>query len=300
MIVSIGEILCDLIGEEQNGITSFKRYAGGAPFNVACNAKFAGAKAGFIGRVGKDVMGSYLIDFVDSMGLDYVGITVDKVRNTTLAFVELKACGERDFTFMRHDTADFNMDIKDIDFSKLTKKGMSIVHVGSLMLSEAKGKKLAAEVVDKAKKKGLVLSFDVNFRTDIFGSVKKAKAAYMPLIEAADILKFSEDEIVEFTGETDIFEAVKAFAKPGRLLAVTMGDKGSLLSFYNKTQLIASTPVKAIDTTGAGDAFYGALLAKVDQIGFSNLTFDKLIPCFEYANQIGAMSVTKKGAINRF
>lgn len=51
MILSIGEILADFIGEDE---TKFRMCCGGAPFNVAVNAKHAGAKVGFIGRVGKD------------------------------------------------------------------------------------------------------------------------------------------------------------------------------------------------------------------------------------------------------
>lgn len=98
MILSIGEILADMIGEEQNGVTAFKMYGGGAPFNVAVNAKNAGAKAGFIGRVGRDPVGKFLKGFAAGAGLDFCGIQEDETRNTTLAFVTLKG-GERDFAF---------------------------------------------------------------------------------------------------------------------------------------------------------------------------------------------------------
>ena len=94
MILSIGEILADMIGEEQNGVTAFKMYGGGAPFNVAVNAK----KAGFIGRVGRDPVGKFLKGFAAGAGLDFCGIQEDETRNTTLAFVTLKG-GERDFAF---------------------------------------------------------------------------------------------------------------------------------------------------------------------------------------------------------
>ncbi|MDR3217117.1 MAG: carbohydrate kinase [Clostridiaceae bacterium] len=297
MILSVGEILCDLIGETDGNVTSFVRFAGGAPFNVACNAHFAGAESAFVGKVGRDVMGDFLLRFADSLGFDRSDIKVDKRRNTTLAFVEIRD-GEREFTFFRNNTADYNLKIDEIDFSKY--KGLSILHLGSLMLSELTGRNLAKNLIKAASTRGLKISFDVNFRSDIFGSPQKAIAAYTPLIEAAHILKFSESELADFTEETKLAAAVAKLARPGRLLAVTLGKDGSLFSFNGITEVVPTIPVKAVDTTGAGDAFYGALLAKVDAIGLDNLTHDDLIAAFVYANRIGAIAVQKKGAINSF
>ena len=113
MILSIGEILADMVGETVDGTLTFKSFCGGAPFNVAVNAKLAGANVGFIGRVGKDVIGRFVTDEAKKANLDSLDIQVDKERNTTLAFVTLTD-GERDFAFNRHDTADYNIDINEI------------------------------------------------------------------------------------------------------------------------------------------------------------------------------------------
>ena len=88
-----------------------------APFNVAVNSKNAGATVGFIGRVGKDVIGRFVTDEAKKADLDFLDIQVDNERNTTLAFVTLTD-GERDFAFNRHDTEDFNIKIEEIDFNK--------------------------------------------------------------------------------------------------------------------------------------------------------------------------------------
>ena len=137
MILSIGEILADMVGSYEDGDLTFKTFCGGAPFNVAVNAKKAGAEVGFIGRVGKDVIGRFVEGQAIKANLDYLDIQIDKERNTTLAFVTLDN-GERDFAFNRHDTADYNLEIELIDFNKY--KGLKILHLGSLMLSEEKGK----------------------------------------------------------------------------------------------------------------------------------------------------------------
>ena len=117
MILSIGEILADMVGETVDGTLAFKSFCGGAPFNVAVNAKKASASVGFIGRVGKDVIGRFVTEEAKKAKLDYLDIQEDDERNTTLAFVTLTD-GERDFAFNRHDTADFNIDINEIEFEK--------------------------------------------------------------------------------------------------------------------------------------------------------------------------------------
>lgn len=94
----MGEILADIVGSNENGTLTFKSFCGGAPFNVAVNAKNAGATVGFIGRVGKDVIGRFVTDEAKKANLDFLDIQVDNERNTTLAFVTLSD-GERDFAF---------------------------------------------------------------------------------------------------------------------------------------------------------------------------------------------------------
>ena len=70
MILSIGEILADMVGSNENGTLTFKSFCGGAPFNVAVNAKNAGASVGFIGRVGKDVIGRFVTE--EAKGLIWI------------------------------------------------------------------------------------------------------------------------------------------------------------------------------------------------------------------------------------
>ena len=161
-----------MVGETKDGVLTFKSFCGGAPFNVAVNAKNAGATVGFIGRVGKDVIGRFVTEEAKKAKLDYLDIQVDDKRNTTLAFVTLTD-GERDFAFNRHDTADFNIDIDIIDFNKY--KDLNIIHLGSLMLSEENGKVFAEKIAKKAKALGAKLSFDMNFRMDTYKDFLDAK-----------------------------------------------------------------------------------------------------------------------------
>ena len=291
MILSIGEILADFIGEDE---TKFRMCCGGAPFNVAVNAKHAGAKVGFIGRVGKDPVGNYLKKYASKENLDLCKIQTDEVRNTTLAFVTLQN-GERNFGFFRHDTADFHIDISSPVFENLGKA--DIVHLGSLMLSEEKGCLFAQKIVEKVHQAGKLLSFDVNFRSDLYSDFEEAKNIYLPYIEKADILKFSEDELELFTGEKDIEKGAERLNKKSGLLLITMGGKGSYYQFGKLRGFVETVSVKPVDTTGAGDAFYGTALAGLDGKKLEKLSEEELKNILSQANIAGAAATQHKGAL---
>lgn len=291
MILCIGEILADMIGEEENGTTVYKQYCGGAAFNVAVNAKQAGASVGFIGRVGKDPVGKFLFGYAQKSGLNFLSVQKDEKRNTTLALVSLTD-GERDFSFFRHDTADFHIDgraVRLADFADLT-----IVHLGSLMLSEKKGRALAIQIANKTKKAKKLLSFDVNFRMDLYHGLQEAIDAYRPIVNKADILKFSEDEILAYTGARDLETAIEKMQKKDRLLLITLGSKGSRYVYNGQSTLVATEKICPIDTTGAGDAFFGTVLACLEN---KNFTKENIERALLKGNQAGARTTQFKGAI---
>lgn len=292
MILSVGEILADMIGQKEDGVTTFKAFCGGAPFNLAVNAKQSGAKVGFVGRVGNDVIGRFVLGEAQKAHLERLDIQIDAERNTTIAFVTLTD-GERDFAFNRHDTADFNIDFDDIDFESY--ENLEIVHLGSLMLSEQKGREFAEKIANKASELGAKLSFDMNFRKDIYKNFEDAKRAYAPFVECADIIKFSDDELTDYTGISDMDEAAKSVLKKDKLLLVTLGKSGSAY-YYNDLKGIVSSisGVKCVDTTGAGDAFFGAFLANIEG---KELTEENIVYAMQQGNIKGAKTTEFYGAI---
>ena len=280
-----------MVGNNENGILTFKAFCGGAPFNVAVNAKKAGATVGFIGRVGKDVIGRFVTDEAKKANFDYLEIQQDNERNTTLAFVTLTD-GERDFAFNRHDTADFNIDFDEIDFEKYD--GLKILHLGSLMLSEENGKAFAKKVAKKAKDLGVKLSFDMNFRMDTYKDFEDAKKAYKPYVESADIIKFSGDELKLYTGIDDIKTAIESIYHKDQLFVLTLGSKGSLFYYNGESKVIPTEKVKPIDTTGAGDAFFGTFLANVE---YKEWNKENIESALLKANKAGADTTQFLGAV---
>jgi fructokinase len=290
MILSVGEILADMIVDVTKSELTFQSFCGGAPFNVAVNAKQAGGKVGFVGRVGNDLMGRFLIEKAGKADLDYLDIQVDKDKNTTLAFVNLKD-GERDFSFYRHDTADYQIEFEEIDFEKY--ENLGIIHVGSLMLSEEKGRAFATRIFAETKKRNWKISFDMNFRLDTYDSFEDAKRAYKPFVEQADIIKFSEDEVALYTDIEDTLTAVKSLAKPNQLFVVTLGKDGSMYYYNGAYKIVPSMAVKPVDTTGAGDAFFGTLLSRLDGVAWTEETIENAM---QKANEKGAQTTQFYGA----
>ena len=244
MILCVGEILVDMIGCRKDGSFVYERKAGGAPFNVACAIAKLGGSSAFCGSVGDDLIGAYLKEFARSRGLDGLCVSTDEYRNTTLAFVDIDENGERSFCFYRKNTADYRL--PDIDGELFDKA--NIVHIGSLMLSEEIGREYADKLIDRAKRAGKTVSFDVNYRTDIFRDESVAVSRYKRYIDRADIVKLSEDEY-------DIFGEPYVNGLRDKLVCITLGSRGSKWLFDGREGNARSIAVKPIDTTGGGDAF---------------------------------------------
>ena len=286
MILCIGEILCDMTGNVQSGKTVYEQNAGGAPFNVACAAAKFGAESAFVGCVGDDLMGTFLERFARAQGLKELYLRRDPRRNTTLAFVSLDEHGDRSFCFYRKNTADYHLPAVPEDLLGRA----HIVHVGSLMLSERAGRLYAAELMRRAREAGKLVSFDVNFRSDIFRNTRAALKVYREIIALADIVKFSEDEVAIF-GE----DYVSGF--PEKLVCVTFGKNGCEWRFGGKRHALPAIDVKPVDATGAGDAFFAGVLSRLDGTSPAQWTAEKLDEAFAYGNVTGALNTLGHGAI---
>lgn len=287
MILSVGEILVDMIGGDKDGVFCYERKAGGAPFNVACAAAKFGAKSGFVGCVGDDTVGKFLEKFVQAQGLTEAYLKKDTSVNTTLAFVELDASGERSFCFYRKNTADYRLpEVPSALFAQA-----STVHIGSLMLSEPLGEQYALALAERAKQAGKTVSFDVNFRDDIFRDTQAAVAVYKKLIEKADIVKFSQEE-------TEIFTQAFVDGLTDKLVCVSLGEQGSKWQYRGRERTVKTIAVKPVDTTGAGDAFYAGVLSQIDGVSKTDWTDELLCRALRFGNICGALNTLGRGAID--
>ena len=287
MLLCIGEILADMIGEEKNGIVTYERKAGGAPFNVACALKKFGADVKFVGSVGDDLIGRFLINYAKDFGMDTEYIDQNTERNTTLAFVELNEEGERSFCFYRKNTADYAMPTVSDELIS----SADIVCIGSLMLADMQCVEYALDIIDRAHSLGKRVAFDVNYRTDIFKDRESAIKTYKRILEVADIVKFSEDEV-------ETFGADYVDTLTDKLVLITLGKNGSEWRYKENKNRIPTITVKPVDTTGAGDAFFAGALSVLDKNSDTPLSEEMLNDSLRFGNVAGALNTLGRGAID--
>lgn len=291
MVLSIGEILVDIFIDGDNK----KTFPGGAPFNVACNiAHFNNKKVAFYGAVGKDENGKFLSNYAND---NISHLYIDELQNchTTEAIVTLKD-GERSFRFNRDNGADFQLDINRLKSIDLT--DVNIVHIGSLMLSFEEGRKFFNEAISYFRSiKGLKIFFDVNYRDDIFTSEDEAKNVFLDAIKKVDLIKFTSEELELLTNKKDIKTSLDTLLTKNQIAVVTLGKDGSIFYSKDKFLKVESIPMKPVDTTGAGDAFYSYFIYEIDK-GLDLGNEKRIKEALYKANIVGGLATQKKGAIS--
>jgi fructokinase len=300
-VVVLGELLIDFTpyGVSQEGNILFERNPGGAPANVAVALAKLKNKAAFLGMVGKDEFGTFLKKVLEDNGVNTEGLKFNNEVNTTLAFVHLKSNGDRNFSFYRNPGADMMLKTEDIDFDII--KNSKVFHFGSLSLTDEPSRGAALAAVKYAKENGAVISYDPNLRPPLWKSLELAKEMITLGLGFADILKVSEEEMEFITDIKDLKEGTDIFFRKGiSLIFVTLGEKGCFYRYKGGFGLVEAFKVNAIDTTGAGDAFLGAVLHKIIDKSLNEIADmkkEEMEEVIKFANKVGALVTTKKGAI---
>ncbi len=300
-VVTMGEVLIDFIPNEKGmglkGVKGFSKMPGGAPANVAaCVAKLGGSSY-FMGMVGKDGFGSFLVDELIANGVNTSRIIRTSEKNTGLAFVSLTESGERDFIFYRDPSADQLFSKKDVDVEVLEQ---SILHFCSVSLKDFPIKEAHLYAIEEAKKRNAIISYDPNVRLALWEDHHQYQKVIQSFIPYADVLKVSDDELSFITGIDQEDEAIDWLRKQGiRYVIVTRGKEG--VSLYSKKGIydVPGFKVATSDTTGAGDAWIGAFLSKIalDEIHEGNER--ELIPAYLiFANAAAALTTTRYGAMS--
>lgn len=294
-LYSIGEMLIDFIpGSEP---ASYIRKAGGAPTNVAIAAAKNGLSASMCCKVGDDDFGRFLMDTLEEYHVNAACKELCKDAVTTMAFVTLKEDGDRVFTFARKPGADMFLtedDVKEADIEDSV-----IIHAGSYTLSAGPAAAATVKAMRMGHEKGKLVSFDVNYRNVVWNDdVQGCTNAVMDVLKYVDLLKISDEE-VEMMGGVD---ALPALMKEHGItvLVETLGADGAQAFFGDEVIRIQGRKVKAVDATGAGDAFWGGFLSSLRIQGVekaSDLTADIIRKAMEYGNVSGCICVQSKGAI---
>ncbi len=286
-----GDAVVDLIPDSE---TSYLKCPGGAPANVAVAISRLGGDSAFFGRVGQDPLGRFMKQVLKDEGVDTQYMLLDEEHRTSTVIVDLDDHGERSFTFMVKPSADQFLQPQDVPAFQ---KG-EWLHVCSIALANEPSRSTTLAAMKAIKAAGGYVSFDPNLREEVWLNPADLKSVVLQAVALADVVKFSDDELLFLTDKADLQTALswlnEQYDLP--LIVITQGKKGALVIHNNEQQLITGKPVNPVDTTGAGDAFVGGLLAGlvVCDDWHNN---DNLLKIIRQANACGALATTAKGAM---
>jgi fructokinase len=263
-VISAGEILIDMIGQQMNSPLSetkdFKRFMGGSPANVAFNLHTLKRNVHFVGSIGQDGLGEFILKCFEQKKLPIEGIHQSENAPTSIILVS-KTSGTPDFIPYR--VADFQ--IHDKQFNEDTLQQTKVFHTTCFALSKKPAQDSILKAAKKASQFGAQLSIDLNYAPEIWPNKTEALAVITKYLNLNPLLKISEDDVTRLLGESlNHDEIFVYFQKKFNLnqIYLTLGSKGvKYLSKKGDIIHFPAQPIKAVkDATGAGDAFWSGFL----------------------------------------
>jgi fructokinase len=305
-IICIGEALIDMICTDKGSSLSdgqhFLKKPGGAPTNVAAAIAALGGEVELAAKVGNDPFGKHLIDVMSAFGVSTRWILQDNDHFTTFAFVSLMEDGERDFVFNRGADGQLTrQEIESIDLDNV-----SIIHFGSATAFLPGPLQAAYQgLLQKALQRNILISFDPNYRHLLFAGNKQTFIDQSwNFLGCCHFFKLSDEEALLITGALTLADAAAILLeKTTAIFTITLGKEGTMLGFNGSTSIVSSIPVKPVDTTGAGDAFVGAVLYQLSSKtleAIRHLSLPEWKHIVANANKAGARTCEYMGAMEAF
>jgi len=293
MIFAIGEVLIDFIAVEDallKDVKTFEKHAGGAPANVMVGLKRLEVPSALVSKVGDDPLGEFLVESLRKECVNTDHIKVDEERRTGIAFVQLRKARPE---FVLYDqVAYFNLKIDDIDLSALEEA--DLLHFGGVLFAREPSRTTSFKVIERLYGR-VPTSYDVNIRLHLWkGKVEEMIKDMERTLKFMDIAKIGGEEkkFLEDRGiNLEDFDL--------KLLAVTMGARGSELRCGGNRVRVPAYKVEPVDTTGAGDAYLAGLLASLYSLGRLRdleLNEEELRMVGRFASIVAALTTLKRGA----
>ena len=302
-VCCFGEALIDFHGTPSGAAPVFTAHPGGAPANVAVAVARLGGNAAFVGMFGRDMFGDLLLRELDAAGVDTMHARRTDAANTALAFVSHAANGERDFSFYRPPSADLLF--RDADFDAAIFAAGTIFHAGSCSMSEPDSAAVTLQGMTHARNAGALVSYDMNLRPPLWPRFDDPAPTIWRALELADFVKLSAEELAFLAASTGHEDAVFArlWNAHAKLVVITDGERATRWFMPHARGERRTFPVRAVDTTGAGDAFVGGCLYRFAKAGLAATTFqsfvadtDRLDATLRFASACGALAVTRAGS----
>ncbi len=304
-VVCMGELLVEFVSTRNNvslaHAPGFIKAPGGAPANVAVALQRLGLPARFVSKVGDDPFGAYLRESLSGDGLDLRWLLADPAARTTAVFVAVWDDGRKDLCFYRNPGADMLMTEAEIDDAVFD--GARCFHFGSITFIHEPGAAAQRKALQIARRKGLMISYDPNYRPTLWPDAETAKRVIRSGFGLCHLAKVSEEEWEVASGYPDWERGIQAILGHGvELLVISRGPLGAIATNGDYRIELPACPVNVVETTGAGDGFLAAMITRLlperERLGsLARVDRDVVRDALAFANAVGALTCTKPGAI---
>lgn len=269
--------------------TTFKKYVGGSPANIAVGLARLGKKVGFIGKVSDDRFGDYVTDYFKNEGIDVSNISRCKNGESLgLTFTEILSPTESSILMYRNGVADLMLDVDDID-EEYIKKAKAIV-VSGTALCQSPSREAVLKAVELAKKNKTIVIFDIDYRSYNWKNNDEIAIYYSTVAKDSDIIIGSREEFDLTEGlmtpySTDSETAKRWLDYGNKIVVIKHGKEGSTAYTQDgKSYKIKPFPVKLLKSFGGGDAYASAFL-------YALLEGWEMIDSLEFGSASAAMLV---------
>lgn len=306
-IVCFGEALIDMLAQPPvtpDAPRAFLQFAGGAPANVSVAVARLGGASHFVGMLGEDMFGDFLLRSLQEAGVATDGVARTSEARTALAFVALDVHGERSFSFYRPPSADLLFRVPHFD--RLRFGDTSVFHVCSNSMT---GEEIAQTTFDgmrRACSAGAVVSFDMNLRSMLWPHGVDPAPRLWQALALADVVKLSREEfdwLRSASGADGAAVIERLWHGRAQLLLITDGDLPLRWHTHSATGEVPVFQVEVQDTTAAGDAFVGGLLYQLARRLGGGVTLEAFCSdraaigeSLRFSAAAGALAVTRRGA----
>jgi fructokinase len=298
-VVCVGDLLIDFVptatGTGLADAPAFVKAPGGAAANVAVGLARLGVSSAFVGMVGDDPFGHFLAATLAEAGVDVGPLRFTTKARTALAFVSLRADGEREFMFYRHPSADMMFTPDAVDTAAIA--AARVLHFDSISLASENPRACSLFAADQARAAGHLVTYDVNLRLPLWPNADTARAGIRTGMAKAQVVKLSDDELEFMTGSRDPAAVRQLWHDGLSLVTLSRGSAGSTWFTAAAQNDVATHKVAAVDTTGAGDGFMAGLIAGLLAEPDAVAKPDQLDRICRFANAVGALTTLERGAI---
>ncbi|MFN3282359.1 MAG: 5-dehydro-2-deoxygluconokinase [Tabrizicola sp.] len=239
----------------------FVAHLGGSSANIAVALARLGCRAALVTRVSDDAVGRFCLAQLDAHGVDRTHVRTEggEARNS-LAVVEtrIEHCQS---VIYRNGAADFAMGMEDVgavDYARFS----ALVTTGTVLAAEP-SRSACFRAFDLARKAGLPLIFDVDYRPYSWPSAAMASAVYSRAGAMCDVIVGNDVEFGFMAGDPakGLDKARSLIAEGAQVVVYKMGEKGAITISREGEFATGIYPTQALKPTGAGDSFLGAFAA---------------------------------------